>query len=134
MSMILSRRLLFRSLMAFCMIGLLVLTAMATQPQRIAKAQATLTVTPITWNVIGLDKDDLNAGPNEYPVGVRVCNTGTAAVNNISVSFDWTGTANNNLSVVNPVAQTISTLTASAPCDDVYFWVRVQRVAESRNS
>ena len=41
-----------------------------------AQAAATLTVTPITWNVIGLDSNDVNVGPNHFPVGARVCNTG----------------------------------------------------------
>ena len=32
---------------------------------------ATLTVTPITWDVIGLDSNNVNVGPNLYLVGVR---------------------------------------------------------------
>ena len=29
-----------------------------------------------TWNVIGLDSNNVNVGPNRFPVGARVCNTG----------------------------------------------------------
>ena len=32
-----------------------------------------LTVTPITWNVIGLDSNGPQSGPQHFPVGARVC-------------------------------------------------------------
>ena len=52
-------------------------------------AQATLTVQPITWNIIGLDSNDPLTGPNTFPVGVRVRGSVTtptgAAANGIEV-------------------------------------------------
>src|SRR5438309_9624764 len=36
-------------------------------------AHATLTVTPITWNVVGLDSNNPLSGPKDFPVGARVC-------------------------------------------------------------
>lgn len=34
-----------------------------------AHAAAALTVTPITWDVIGLDSNKVSTGPNVFPVG-----------------------------------------------------------------
>lgn len=38
-----------------------------------ARADVNLTVTPLTWNIIGLDSNDPASGPNLFPVGARVC-------------------------------------------------------------
>jgi hypothetical protein len=43
-------------------------------PQSNASAAAVLTISPLTWNVIGLDSNNVNVGPNNFPVGARVCN------------------------------------------------------------
>jgi hypothetical protein len=53
-----------------------------------APAGASLTVTPITWNIIGLDSNRPDAGPNRFPVGARVCTN--AATSLTSVNFTWT--------------------------------------------
>src|ERR1044071_4309203 len=52
-------------------------------------AATTITVTPITWNVIGLDSNNVNVGPNRFPIGARVCNTGAAVATNVTASFVW---------------------------------------------
>ncbi|WP_417915701.1 beta strand repeat-containing protein, partial [Candidatus Electronema sp. JM] len=53
-----------------------------------ALAAANLTVTPITWGVIGLDSNNVTVGPNDFPVGVRVCNTSTTeTANNVKSGF-----------------------------------------------
>src|SRR4051812_39569415 len=52
-------------------------------------AQAQLSITPTTWNVIGLDSNKVNDGPNVFPVGARVCNTSGAALNNVTANFIW---------------------------------------------
>ena len=44
-----------------------------------APAEAALTITKTTWNVIGLDSNNVNSGPNQFPVGVEVCNTDPGA-------------------------------------------------------
>ena len=31
---------------------------------------------PLIWNVIGLDSNNVNVGPNDFPVGARTCNNG----------------------------------------------------------
>ena len=48
-------------------------------------AGATLTVTPITWNVVGLDSNSPASGPRHFPVGARVCST-TPTTN---VAVNW---------------------------------------------
>ena len=42
-----------------------------------------LTITPITWGVVGLDSNNVTTGPNLFPVGARICNTGTTAATNV---------------------------------------------------
>lgn len=49
---------------------------------------AALTIEPITWNVIGLDSNNVNVGPNTFPVGVKVCSTDSSSVT-ASVEFSW---------------------------------------------
>src|SRR6266508_5484990 len=76
------------------------------QSQYSVSAAAILTVTPITWNVIGLDSNNVNVGPNNFPVGVRICNTGDATATSVSATFVW-DTANANINLrsgsLNPI-------------------------------
>jgi hypothetical protein len=55
----------------------------------VQSAYAGLTVTPTTWNVVGLDSNNLSSGPDTFQVGARVCNTGGSAVTNIVGNFIW---------------------------------------------
>ena len=48
-----------------------------------------LTITPITWGVVGLDSNNVTVGPNLFPVGARVCNTGATAATNVASTFVW---------------------------------------------
>ena len=95
-------------------------------------AHASLSVTPVTWNVIGLDGDNVNAGPNSYLVGVLVCNTGGAAVNNLTGTLVWDST-NIYINTVglNPV--TYPSLAAGA-CTNVYFNVVITRTSAAYNA
>ena len=47
------------------------------QPLLAVQAAVSLSIAPITWNVIGLDSNNVLVGPNNFPIGARVCNTGT---------------------------------------------------------
>ncbi len=60
------------------------------KPVQEVKAASVLTVTPYSWNVIGLDSNNVNTGPNEFPVGAKVCNsaTGTTATD-VTVTLNW---------------------------------------------
>src|SRR4051812_26823629 len=74
-------------------------------------AYAGLTIAPVTWNVIGLDSNNPAVGPDTYQIGARVCNTGGAALSNVTGTFVWdTSNIYVNLSGNNPV--TYSSLNA----------------------
>src|SRR5512147_1602281 len=79
------------SYLRFALPVLLIVVVLASlfHPQSNASAAAVLTASPLTWNVIGLDSNNVNVGPNNFPVGARVCNTGDAAAVNVSASFVW---------------------------------------------
>src|SRR3989440_6100102 len=93
----------------------------------VQSAYAGLTITPVSWNVIGLDSNDQTAGPDTYQIGARVCNTGGAAVSNVVGTFVWdSANAYINLTGNNPV--NVSSLNAGA-CTDFYFGVTITRTA-----
>ncbi len=98
-------------------------------PQSNASAAAVLTISPLTWNVIGLDSNNVNVGPNNFPVGARVCNTGDAAAANVTATFIW-DSANPyvNLRPGSYGTLSVSSLAAGA-CTDFYFEVTVTRNA-----
>src|SRR6185369_15066781 len=89
-------------------------------------AQATLTVTPLTWNVIGLDSNSPAIGPKNFPVGARVCSN--VASGSISVNWVWdSANANVNLRPGSLSSLTLPPLAAGA-CADAYFEVEVNRI------
>lgn len=88
-----------------------------------------LTVTPITWNVIGLDSNDTADGPNLFPVGARVCAPAGAAATGVSASFVWDESAA-PLAVVGPTTIQLGNLAAAA-CADAYFNVSIVRADTS---
>jgi hypothetical protein len=90
-------------------------------------APGPLTITPLGWDVVGLDSNNVNVGPNVYPVGARVCNTGTSAVTNLSVAWSW-GSANAYVGLTGVTSFNQDALDAGG-CDDFYFDVRVTRDA-----
>src|SRR6266568_3207882 len=90
-------------------------------------AHATLTVTPITWNIVGLDSNNPAVGPHLFPVGARVCSN--VATTNVAVNFLF-DSANAN---VNLRAGSLSTINLPAigagQCADAYFEVDVTQTA-----
>ena len=101
-------------------------------PMAGTKAAANLTITPITWDVIGLDSQDTNIGPNEFQAGARVCNTGDTAATNLSVNFVW--------DTINPLINLSSSDLQSSPnlnpttCQDFYFNITINRDASAIQS
>ncbi|MDQ3280708.1 MAG: DUF11 domain-containing protein, partial [Acidobacteriota bacterium] len=92
-----------------------------------AAAQAALTVTPITWDVIGLDSNSPTSGPRDFPVGYRVCSS--VATTNVSVTFNWDSVnANVDLRPGSPSTITLPSIAAGG-CADAYFEVEVTPVA-----
>ena len=91
---------------------------------------AQVTVTPVTWNVIGLDSNKWSqgVGPDTFQVGARACNVGATAVANITGTFVW----DSSNPYINLATGTLNPVTyASLPvgtCTDFYFPVTVSRV------
>ena len=95
-------------------------------------AASTLTIRNITWGVIGLDSNDVTAGPDTFEVGGRVCNTGDQTPTGLTVSFVWdTANANINLSGNSTVA--LGSLAAGA-CADAYFDAVITRTTAAYNT
>ncbi len=96
-----------------------------------AKAAASLQITPATWNVIGLDSNSPGTGPNRFPVGARVCNSGDQAATTVTATFKWDATDPNiALRPGTSSSLAIGTMAAGA-CADAYFEVEVVRNATS---
>jgi LPXTG-site transpeptidase (sortase) family protein len=104
---------------------LLILTLLVLQSGLPAQAAAILSIEPLTWNTVGLDGDDVNAGPNQYPVGARVCNTGDAQATGLMIAFVW-DTDNAFIDLNGSDTHSISTLNPNQ-CKEVYFTVRITR-------
>ena len=88
---------------------------------------ANLSIAPISWNVIGLDSNNVSVGPNSFPVGVRVTNTGTTAAANVHADFTW-DSANPLINLSGQATQTLSAL-APGGSADLYYAVDVTRSA-----
>jgi uncharacterized repeat protein (TIGR01451 family) len=86
---------------------------------------AGITVTPATWNVIGLDSNNTGVGPDTFQVGARVCNTGGTAITNVIGNFVWDST-NAYVNLTGPSTDTATSLAAGA-CVDFYYQVTVTR-------
>ena len=91
-----------------------------------------LTVTPLTWNVVGLDSNTPASGPNRFPIGARVCNAvGGPAATNVSAVFSWDSTN----TFVNSRPGSLSSVTlgsiSAGSCADAYFEVEVTKTASA---
>lgn len=113
----------------------------------------TLTVTPITWPTIGLDSNNVNVGPNTFPIGVRVTNTGGATATDVKTYWFWDGVGNSNYPAGTPNAagnsygtgfvhlrpgtliahSTNGTSIAAGAYRDFYFEIEVTRDANAYN-
>lgn len=112
---------------------LLAILAVNALPFQVGQAAAQLKIDPITWDVIGLDTDDVTKGTNTYPVGVRVCNTGDATALILQVNFYWDDPNATYLTLSGSQTQTLASLAASA-CQDFYFTVVVNRTPLAFNT
>lgn len=118
--------------LAIVAISIVVLIVAIKFPQYSTNAAAILTVEPLTWNIIGLDEENVNNGSNQSTVGVRVCNTGDSPANNVRSIFTWDS--------VNPLitlSSNSSQTTASIPsqsCQDFYYNIFVSRDVQSINT
>jgi uncharacterized repeat protein (TIGR01451 family) len=93
---------------------------------------AAVTITPTSWNVVGIDSNNPSVGPDTYQIGARICNTGGAAVTNIVGTFVWDSSNSFiNLSGANPV--NVASLNGGA-CTDIYFPVTITRTSSAYNT
>jgi uncharacterized repeat protein (TIGR01451 family) len=95
-------------------------------------AQAQLNITPTTWNIIGLDSNDVSVGPNTFQAGVRACNAGGAPLNNMRSEFFW-DSANININLSGASVVMWRTLAPGA-CVDFYYPVVVTRTPSAFNT
>lgn len=91
---------------------------------------AALTITPQTWNIVGLDSNDVNAGPNLFPVGAKVC--GGTPGGSADVYFAWL--SSNSYIDLRPGSKgfggTPLNITFDAGgCADAFFEAEIQRNA-----
>ena len=112
-------------LLVLFLVVMLALGGVLIKPGTTTRAAAILTIVPITWNVIGLDSTDVSLGPNIYPVGARVCNTGDTPATGVVSTFVW-DSLNPDINVSLPTILTLSTLVVGG-CTDFYFNVVVTR-------
>ncbi len=128
----------FRSIVSRLTLLLVFLAGLAFQPQSVVLAAANLTITPLTWNVVGLDSNNVSVGPNNFPVGARVCNSGDATATNVSSTFNWEATdptpAKDYINL-RPGSNTSYSGYSLAPnaCVDFYYEVQVTRDANAYN-
>jgi uncharacterized repeat protein (TIGR01451 family) len=95
-------------------------------------AHAQLTIKPITWNVIGLDSNKVTDGPDTFPVGARVCNTGGTTLNNVIATFSW-DSSNIYINLTGNSTIASRALTANT-CVDFYFDATVTRSSSAYNT
>jgi len=92
-----------------------------------ANAAVTLTIAPVSWNVIGLDSNTPATGPGNFPVGARVCSS--VATTNVAVNYIW-DSAN---PFIDLRAGSLTTITIPAigagQCKDAYFEVSLVKTA-----
>jgi len=92
-------------------------------------AFSAVTITPTSWNVVGLDSNNVAIGADTFQIGARVCNAGGSAVTNLTANFIW-DSANGliNLAASSPSTLNLASLGGGA-CTDFYFQVAVTRSA-----
>jgi hypothetical protein len=103
----------------------------AFNPQFSASGAPILDIDLITWGVIGLDSNNVNAGPDTFPVGARVCNNGNMAATGLVSTFVW-DSAN---AFINTQAGSLTTINVSTlgvgECYDFYYNVVITRNASA---
>lgn len=97
------------------------------EPTLTTLAQPVLTIEPTTWNVIGLDSNDVTAGPDTFPVGAHACNTGDADATNLLASFVW-DVPSLFISLSGPSTLSMASL-APGECAEFVFYVTITRSA-----
>lgn len=99
-----------------------------------AAASPDLQIIPITWNVVGLDENDVTRGPNTFNVGARICNRGDAIATNLAIGFFWDN-PNPYINLVNPtITEQIFSALSIGSCVDAYFPIVITRDVNAYDS
>jgi hypothetical protein len=146
-----------RSLIALA----IVISVLLAMDVRSAYGAATLSIYPVSWNVIGLDSNNVNVGPEYFPVGARVCNE-SASITTVSVRFYWDdgrgvykssvnadayinlrdGTIDGSGTITptppypssgNTISLSLAAKGATGDCKDAYFEAQVNRIDTAYN-
>lgn len=88
-----------------------------------------VTTQKIGWNVVGLDSNRVDVGPNQFPNGVRICNdSGSTATGHANWTWlDATYAAYINLAGDDSVSWSI----ANGDCQSIYWTVEITRNTSS---
>ena len=114
------------SLVTSCVV---VMASMLVLPaSQASAAPVALTITPLTWNMIGLDSNTPATGPYRVPVGVRVCNVpGGDTATGVVVDFGW-DSANAFINLRPGSLSSISLApVVGGSCADAYFEAEVTK-------
>ncbi len=85
-----------------------------------------IVLSTVSWNLVGLDSNNVNVGPNQFLVGTRACNNFPFALANVVANFGWTS-ANPYINLKGTMTLDVATL-AAGKCTDFYFNVEIKRV------
>lgn len=116
-------------------VGVVVALPSAAVPaQAIPRAISTATIGDIQaakvgWNVVGLDSNKVTSGPNQFPNGVRLCNTGVSAAAG-TATWNWTDNTHAANIFLTGAAEHDWSLPAGQ-CQSIYWIVTVLRSSTS---
>ncbi|HOK73194.1 MAG TPA: DUF11 domain-containing protein [Methanothermobacter sp.] len=82
----------------------------------------TLTLTKGSWDTIGLDSNNVNQGPNQYLIQIRITNNALTTANNVTANLTWT--TNNtyiNLAPGETATKSIGDIPPGATIDAFYL-------------
>lgn len=114
-----------RGLAIFLFLTLLGLTA-------VSPVAAAYTVTPSTWNIIGLDSNTPAFGPYRFPIGAKVCGGSSGSSDTALFTWDTGGTDNGTYIYLRPGSANPVNITFGADgCADAYFEVEVNKASSA---
>jgi len=126
------------------LISVFAVTTVAMGTVIVAAPQAQAGVGPFTlkalsWYDIGLDSNDVTAGPNVYEIGIRACNTGTTTATTVTATWAWTNVGRDRTGVAlatsyvdiqtGTSATQVTHYLAAGACFDFYFNLEIVRDA-----
>ena len=92
---------------------------------------AAVTITPTSWNVVGLDSNSPGTGPDTFQIGARICNTGGTATNIVG-TFVW-DSSNAFINLSGAGTLSIASLNVGT-CTDLYYPVTLTRSNSAYNT